>query len=122
MSQLSRRTLLNGVTASGLAANAAFGFCAEGASMTTQGPFRTLEELRASLASAGISAIDQRTLLGLARPTIALQSKAADDKDIAIGASKIGGATDVPRGFEWPTRAPTTQGDGELKAHQGIIA
>ena len=90
--------------------------------MTTQGPFRTLEELGASLASSGVSALDQRMLLNMALPSMALQSKAAEDSDIPIGASKIGGAPDVPVGFDWPTRAPTDTGDGELKALQGIVA
>jgi uncharacterized protein YwqG len=89
--------------------------------MATQGPFRTLEELGASLASAGISASNQRILLALARPAIALGSKAAEDKDIAIGVSKIGGAPDVPPGFTWPTRGPVKD-DGHLKALQDIIA
>ncbi len=90
--------------------------------MATQGPFRTLEELGASLASAGVSELDQRMFLNMALPALALQSKEADDIDIPIGASKIGGAPDLPVGFEWPTRAPTSLGDGELKALQDIAA
>jgi hypothetical protein len=53
--------------------------------MATQGPFRTLEELGASLTSVGVSALDQRMLLLMARPAMALQSTAADDSDIPIG-------------------------------------
>lgn len=83
--------------------------------MATQGPFRTLEELGASLASAGVSAADQRTLLNMALPAMAFQTKAADDKDIAIGASKIGGAPDLSPGFEWPVRGPTVMGDASLE-------
>jgi uncharacterized protein YwqG len=78
--------------------------------MTIQGPFRTLEELGASLASTGVSAADQRMLLALALPSIALQSKAADDDDIPLGASKIGGAPDLPRGMAWPMRLKSADG------------
>jgi uncharacterized protein YwqG len=89
--------------------------------MATQGPFRTLEDLGASLASAGLPIADQRLLLAMARPALALQSKAADDADIPIGDSKIGGAPDVPVGFTWPTRAPTSTNDGQLNALKDIV-
>ncbi len=36
------------------------------------------------------------------RPAIGIITHEADDTNIAIGASKIGGAPDVPLGFEWP--------------------
>ena len=35
-------------------------------------------------------------------PAIALTARRADDDEIAIGASKFGGAPDVPTGFAWP--------------------
>jgi hypothetical protein len=90
--------------------------------MTTQGPFRTLEELGVSLASAGVSAKDQTTLLNMALPAVALQSTAAIDNDIPIGASKIGGAPDLPPNFSWPMRAPTTAGDANLEALHAVLA
>lgn len=36
------------------------------------------------------------------RPAIGIITHEAEDASIAIGASKIGGAPDVPLGFEWP--------------------
>ena len=36
-------------------------------------------------------------------PAIALTAKRADDDEIPVGASKFGGAPDVPQGFEWPS-------------------
>lgn len=36
-------------------------------------------------------------------PAIALLLEKTDDENIAVGQSKIGGAPDVPPGFEWPT-------------------
>ena len=36
-------------------------------------------------------------------PAIALAAQRADDDAIAVGASKFGGAPDVPAGFAWPS-------------------
>lgn len=78
--------------------------------MTVEGPFRTLDELRTSLVVTGVNALDQQMLMALAKPGIALASKSAADADIPIGASKIGGAPDMPREMAWPTRAPSAHG------------
>lgn len=83
--------------------------------MTVEGPFGTLDELRASLVVAGVDARDQQMLMGLAKPGLALQSKSAADADIPIGASKIGGAPDLPRGVKWPTREPSAHGQGDIE-------
>jgi hypothetical protein len=122
-SKPNRRNILQRGAAFGAAATAGlFGFGTRSKAMAPQGPFWTLEELGASLASAGVSATDQRMLLNLALPAMALQSKAADDIDIPIGASKIGGAPDLPVGFEWPMRAATSEGDGHLNALRDIAS
>lgn len=123
LSKPTRRDILQRGGAAGATAVAAqFGFTVMSNAMATQGPFRTLEELGASLASAGVSAIDQRMLLNLALPAMALQSKAADDNDIPIGASKIGGAPDLPPNFPWPMRGPTTAGDMSLEGLHDLLA
>ena len=41
-------------------------------------------------------------LIALLRPAIALNATRADDAQISTGASKFGGAPDVPAEFEWP--------------------
>lgn len=87
----------------------------QGTDMKVEGPFRTRDELRASLAVTGVNALDQQMLIGLAKPGIALQSKSAPDKDIPIGASKIGGAPDLPPGLKWPTREPTAHGKSNIE-------
>lgn len=74
------------------------------------GPYRTLDELSASLTATGVSANEAQVLLTLAKPAIALQSVAASDGVIAVGTSKIGGSPDVPRDFVWPLRQPTSYG------------
>ncbi len=43
-------------------------------------------------------------------PAIALTATRADDADISIGASKFGGAPDVPADFAWPMWKPTNYG------------
>ena len=59
---------------------------------------RTAEDLIRQHAPARLqNAIIERLL-----PAIALAATATDDSDIAIGASKFGGAPDVAAGFEWP--------------------
>jgi hypothetical protein len=78
-------------------------------------PYRNLEELDASLAAAKVSAADRRMLLGLAKPALALSSKAAPDGEVPIGASKIGGTPDLPLGQAWPMRAPSEQGMNEVR-------
>lgn len=45
----------------------------------------------------------QDSLIALLRPAIALTATRADDREIPLGASKFGGAPDVPAGFVWPT-------------------
>jgi hypothetical protein len=123
ISKTTRRRLLQGVPALCLCAVAGFrGTAPVLASEIEYGPFSTLEELAASLTSAGVSASDQRTLLGMALPALALQTEAAGDAAIPIGASKIGGAPDLPAGTAWPMRAATAAGDGELAALRDIIS
>jgi uncharacterized protein (TIGR02996 family) len=59
--------------------------------------FRLLEPA----ASAGCPQLKER-LLRLARPALRMKEIEADDTQIAIGASKIGGLPDMPAGFRWP--------------------
>ncbi len=44
----------------------------------------------------------QEQLIALLRPAIALTATRTEDAQIAVGASKFGGAPDVPIDFEWP--------------------
>ncbi len=47
----------------------------------------------------------QEQLISLLRPAIALTATRTEDARIEVGASKFGGAPDVPAAFEWPTSA-----------------
>ena len=42
-------------------------------------------------------------LLGLAKPSIRIDSHVVDEATLPIGASKLGGYPDLPIGTEWPT-------------------
>ena len=86
------------------------------------GAYRTLDELSASLLASGVSAEEAKILLPLAKPAIALQSTAADDTTIALGASKIGGSPDVPRDFVWPERQPTAFGLSVFQTLRGYLS
>ncbi len=44
----------------------------------------------------------QEQLISLLRPAIALSATRTEDAQIPLGASKFGGAPDVPPDFEWP--------------------
>ena len=44
----------------------------------------------------------QAQLIEALRPAIALKPSRCNDDEISVGASKFGGAPDVPEGFEWP--------------------
>lgn len=83
--------------------------------MTVEGPFRTLDELRASLVATGVNALDQQMLMALAKPAAALRSEAAPDAEIPLGASKIGGAPDLPASMVWPTREPSEYAMSKVK-------
>jgi uncharacterized protein YwqG len=117
-----RKFLKHGAALTAAAMAGQMGFGTRSIAMTTQGPFRTRDELGASLASAGVLPEDQRMLLDMALPALALQSTAAADHEIPIGASKIGGAPDLPHSFPWPMRAPTTAGNASIKALQELLA
>jgi uncharacterized protein YwqG len=61
----------------------------------------TIDEFVSRLERAGLQSHTER-LVALARPSIRLHSESADDSEMRIGASRLGGRPDVPVGFEWP--------------------
>jgi uncharacterized protein (TIGR02996 family) len=59
--------------------------------------YRILERV----AAAGVPELKDR-VLRLARPALRMRKAPADESQIPIGASKIGGLPDLPRRFRWP--------------------
>ena len=45
---------------------------------------------------------DKEKLIKMIRPTVGIQTKSSDDKNVKVGKSKIGGKPDLPKDFEWP--------------------
>lgn len=59
--------------------------------------FRLLEEV----ASANLPELKDR-VLRLARPALRMKKTEADDEEIPVGSSKLGGLPDLPPDFPWP--------------------
>jgi uncharacterized protein YwqG len=56
-----------------------------------------------------------------AAPAISLKTAAASDASIPIGASKIGGAPDLPLGTSWPMRPPYPDAQAKRDQHRLFI-
>jgi uncharacterized protein YwqG len=59
------------------------------------------QEVRELLVKHGL-AEKADALMALVRPSIRIFTQPADDADLPVGVSKIGGEPDLPPGFEWP--------------------
>jgi uncharacterized protein YwqG len=69
--------------------------------------FKTAAEIDSSLRAAGVRAAVATVLAARAKPYIWLQTTPVDDEaEIALGATKIGGAPDLPATMPWPWRPP----------------
>lgn len=71
--------------------------------MTTPLP-KDRDELRRSLIAAGHGGSTLDRLVTQARDTMCLVTEPVDEGTILIGASKFGGAPDLPRNMAWPMR------------------
>ncbi len=68
--------------------------------------FANEKDLRAALADAGLSAPDVAAAVAASRPAVRLTMTDAEESELALGASKLGGCPDLPAGFSWPIRQP----------------
>ncbi len=57
-------------------------------------------------------------LAAQARPAILLATAESDEDAISLGASKIGGRPDLPRGSAWPTRPPYPDAGQRAEGHR----
>jgi hypothetical protein len=72
-----------------------------------QKAFATTAEMVNALRAAGVNATDAQALAARAKPYSQIECARADDEaEIALGATKIGGAPDLPAGMPWPWRSP----------------
>ncbi len=67
--------------------------------------FADQDALAGSLRAAGLGMLSAEVARST-RPAIYFQRQTVRDTVAAIGASKIGGLPDLPRGFTWPVRPP----------------
>jgi uncharacterized protein YwqG len=68
------------------------------------------EDLLASLRETGLPAGTALHLAGQAQPALLLETGLADEMQIPLGASKIGGLPDLPLDMAWPERPPYEPG------------
>lgn len=62
----------------------------------------TIKELRARLQDAAFPASYADAIEALAQPCLRLDAIPADESELAMGCSKIGGSPDLPPGIPWP--------------------
>lgn len=60
-------------------------------------------ELGTFLSEHGLGRV-ARALAEAARPCVHVATRASDEDEIEVGASKMGGCPDLPAGFEWPEK------------------
>jgi hypothetical protein len=71
-----------------------------------------------SLGETGLASDVVSHLVSQARPAVLLLTSAAEEDEIPLGASKIGGRPDLPKGAGWPTRPPYPDAMRRVERHQ----
>jgi hypothetical protein len=84
--------------------------------------FTAVTEMIDSLRAAGVSAADAQALAAKAKLYVRVEcERAGDEAEIALGATKIGGAPDLPAGISWPWRPPYPDHERRVEALQGFV-
>jgi uncharacterized protein YwqG len=69
--------------------------------------FHTAEDIANDMVAAGIDRVDAEALVAHARPAVWLETCKVDEEGgIPLGATKLGGCPDLPKGHVWPVRSP----------------
>lgn len=76
------------------------------------------DDLLLSLKETGLHHDVVSHLAAQARPAILLLTAECEEDSIPLGASKIGGRPDLPRGAAWPTRPPYPDGAKRAEEHR----
>jgi Domain of unknown function (DUF1963) len=84
--------------------------------------FKTAAEIDGSLRAAGVRAAVATVLAARAKPYIWLETTPVDDEaEIALGATKIGGAPDLPATMPWPWRPPYPDHEERVEEAQAAV-
>jgi len=84
--------------------------------------FHAAAQIEADLVRAGIGPHDARRLAEASRPAIWLESQAiADEREIGLGATKIGGWPDLPHGVSWPIRPAYPNANERARFYRRLI-
>ncbi|MBA8902311.1 YwqG family protein [Phyllobacterium sp. P30BS-XVII] len=73
----------------------------------------TRTELSERLVRAGLSLPAIKTIVAAARDALVIETSAADEAKIPLGASKFGGSPDLPKGMPWAIR-PAYEDAGQM--------
>src|SRR5450755_5036077 len=83
---------------------------------------KTAAEIDGSLRAAGVRAAVATVLAARAKPYIWLETTPVDDEaEIALGATKIGGAPDLPATMPWPWRPPYPDHEERVEEAQAAV-
>ena len=83
--------------------------------------FTSKDQIAADLVAADLEERYAQQFAREARPCIWLKTESvADEAEIALGATKIGGRPDLPAEQDWPVRPPYQAGDRASKYRDGI--
>ena len=84
--------------------------------------FKTAAEIDGSLRAAGVRAAVATVLAARAKPYIWLETSPVDNEaEIALGATKIGGAPDLPATMPWPWRPPYPDHEERVEEAQAAV-
>lgn len=81
--------------------------------------FGSWDALRASLEEAGLAQFYDQVARSV-RPAVYFQRERIEDRETAVGASKLGGLPDLPADFDWPVRPPLANAETIAEALRGV--
>lgn len=84
--------------------------------------FTTRDELRQSLLEAGLTSMRATVLADSAKSCARIETvSVATDDELPLGATKIGGRPDLPKGTQWPYREPYSDANERIAENEKMI-